>query len=128
MENIFALTIPGSGTSNVIITPPANIPSTLASTGPLSIGGILAWVIVILLIGTTFLAIGYLLYGAMLFMMSQGDKQKITNARRTMVFALIGLIIAIMSVAIVNTLGKLIIPQNFTIPFVVQPPILNQSL
>lgn len=50
-------------------------------------------------------AIGYILYGGVQFILGQGESDKTKKARQTIINALIGLAISIMSVGIVNFVG-----------------------
>jgi len=52
----------------------------------------------------------YLLYGGFLFISSQGNPEKAAKARLTMSYALLGLVIAMTSVAIVNFLVEKVLP------------------
>jgi hypothetical protein len=49
-----------------------------------------------------YIAVGFILYGGFLFMTSQGSAEGSTKARKTILNAVIGLVISIGSVAIVN--------------------------
>lgn len=94
MKELITLTIPGTDGRQIL--PPENIP-TLAPTGKLSAGGIFGWIISLLLLGAVLFSLGYIILGAINWITSQGDKQKIDSARRTITWALVGLIIAFMS-------------------------------
>jgi len=50
-------------------------------------------------------AIGYIIYGGVLFVIGQGESDKTKKARQTVINALIGLAISILSVAVVNFVG-----------------------
>lgn len=50
-------------------------------------------------------AIAFVIWGGFQYLMSQGEPEKIAGARTTIVNALVGLMIAIFSVAIVNVVG-----------------------
>ncbi|MDB5184877.1 MAG: hypothetical protein JWN38_685 [Candidatus Saccharibacteria bacterium] len=63
---------------------------------------ILAAVIEIMLRVSMLVAIGFVVYGGISYMTSQGEPDKTGQARSTITNALIGLAIAIMSAAIVN--------------------------
>lgn len=53
-------------------------------------------------------AVGFVVYGGFLFVISQGDPQKIVTARKTVVNALIGLVIAILASQIVRLFATVI--------------------
>ena len=49
-----------------------------------------------------YIAVGYILYGGFLFLTSQGSSEGSAKARKTILNAVIGLVISIASIAIVN--------------------------
>ncbi len=59
----------------------------------------------ILLRISAFLAIGFVIYGGYKYMLSQGEPDRLKGARSTIINALIGLVISILSVAIVNLIA-----------------------
>ncbi|MDB5175778.1 MAG: hypothetical protein JWM81_636 [Candidatus Saccharibacteria bacterium] len=63
---------------------------------------IVAAVIEILLRVAALLAIFYVIYGAVTYMISRGEPDKTTNARHTIINAVIGLAIAVISAAVVS--------------------------
>lgn len=99
MKNL-ALTLPGY--ENPIETP-NNIPSGVNSSGD-----IVSVVFSILLILVIVSALIFTLYGGVLWASSGGDKQKIDKARRTIMFSIIGLIVAVLSFIIVQTIGAVL--------------------
>lgn len=69
------------------------------------------WAIVlnVIAIGLTasgYVALGFILYGGLLFIIGQGEPEKMANARRTIINAVIGLVIALASVALVNFVAE----------------------
>ena len=82
-------------------------------TSPSAVGGLsnFIWRIVLnvteiglQLVG--YISVGYILYGGFLFLTSQGSSEGSAKARKTILNAVIGLVISIASIAIVNlTLG-----------------------
>lgn len=54
-------------------------------------------------------AIGMVVYGGILYVLSQGEPDRTKNAKNTIVNALIGLVIAMSSVAIVNIIARNIV-------------------
>lgn len=65
------------------------------------------WHIVLNVIGiglmaTGYVTLGFIMYGGFLFFTSQGESEKMVAARRTIINASIGLVIAMCSVAIVS--------------------------
>lgn len=63
--------------------------------------------IILPLIGA--IAVGMVIYGGVLFITSSGDPEKVTKARKTLMWAIIGIIIVVLSYAIVVSLSKLIV-------------------
>ena len=51
-------------------------------------------------------AIGFVIYGAIQYITSQGEPEKTAKAQSTIIDALIGLVIALISVGVVSFLGK----------------------
>lgn len=85
-------------------------------TGPNNTDGKLNWalaasyvalaVVEILLRIASLVAVGYVIYGGIKYIMSQGDPEKAKTARQTIISALIGLVVAIAAAAIVRFLGN----------------------
>lgn len=51
-------------------------------------------------------AVGYVLYGAFLYMTSQGEPDKTSGAKNTIMNAIIGLVIVIVAVTVVSFIGS----------------------
>jgi len=88
---------------------------TAGDFGPL-IGTLIQAIFVIAVI----IALGYLIYGAIRWIISQGDKSKVTDARNHIIAAIIGLVIVFLSYLIINlilgvffnqSLGDLKLPE-----------------
>lgn len=94
-----SLTIPGYGK----ITPPPNIPSGVDAPG-----NIIQTFIALFLVAGVVAALIFTLYGGILWATSQGDKQKLDHARRTIIFAIIGLIIMLFAFIIIQLVGTLL--------------------
>lgn len=56
-----------------------------------------------------------LIWGGIRYIMSGGDSKKITDAKNTILYAIIGLIIAVLAFAIVNFVLNTIVPEQGTI-------------
>lgn len=52
------------------------------------------------------IAVGYIVYGGILFITAQGEAEKIKRARQTAINALIGLTIALIAVGVVAFIGR----------------------
>lgn len=94
-----ALTLPQYGA----ITPPPNIPGGAGSASNILNFGIALLFTVILIA-----SLAFILYGGVLWASSGGDKAKIDRARRTITFAIIGLIITILSFVIIRAIGAIL--------------------
>lgn len=99
----FALSIPGpSGT--VSIPAPTQIEGIVGKAGPF--GGKIIWVgIEVLLVAALLISLFMLIWGGVKWMTSGGNKQELDLARKTLVFSVIGLLIAILSFSVLNFLG-----------------------
>ena len=65
-------------------------------------GGVFTTIVNILLFLIGFLSVIMLIYGGIQYTLSSGDSGKVTNAKNTILYAVVGLIVAILSYAIVN--------------------------
>lgn len=74
--------------------------------GQLSLEKILQVGIVYLYIGAIVLALFFLVWGGVSWITSEGDKQKLAQARQRIVMAIIGLIIVFLAFLIINTMGN----------------------
>lgn len=101
MKNLLTLTVPGGPNGQgVEITPPPHIPSNASSFGK-----IVGWGIEILLIGSTILALGFLVYGGVMWVSSGGDKTKVEGARKTIIFSIVGLLLCFLSFFLIAIFG-----------------------
>lgn len=92
--------IVGEGSQRVNIQPVAGMPS----------GGLInliPTVITYLFIGATFLSLAFLIIGGIRWITSGGDKHGVETARKTVIFAVIGLAVVFSSFLIINTVGRL---------------------
>lgn len=74
-----------------------------------SIGKIILAVVEILLRIGGLVAVGFVIYGGIQYILSQGDPQKAVSARHAVINALVGMVIAAMSTFIVQLIGKSLI-------------------
>ncbi|HRN96041.1 MAG TPA: hypothetical protein PLD54_01175 [Candidatus Levybacteria bacterium] len=81
---------------------PQGIP-TATSGG--TIGNIVSWSINILLIVAILGALFFLIWGGISWITSGGDREKLDKARKTIIFAIIGLIVVLLSFIILQTVG-----------------------
>lgn len=59
----------------------------------------------VMLFLAAFLALGYIFYGGWKWMTSEGDKKKLEEARNTIIFSLIGLIVMALAYLMVSVVG-----------------------
>lgn len=90
----------GEGSQRVDIQPIAGMPSG-------GLLGLIPTVITYLFIGATMLALAFLILGGIKWITSGGDKHGVENARKTVIFAVIGLVVVFSSFLIINIVGKL---------------------
>ncbi len=101
---LLSFKIPGpDGTSTEIQAPPG-IP-----TGDMTTSGknILSLGIDLLLLFVVFFAFGFIMWGGFKWISSHGDKDKIEEARKTITYAVLGLVIAFLSFFVLQLLGGL---------------------
>lgn len=92
-----ALTLPGGKS----ITAPGGIP-----TGGLPVvSKVIGNSITIMLIVTVILTLLFLIWGGVQWIQSGGDKQKLSSARARLTYAIIGLVIALLSFLIISIIG-----------------------
>lgn len=98
MRNL-SLRIPGFGE----VQAPENIPSGINAPQ-----NIIQTFISLFLVAGVIAALIFTLYGGVLWATSQGDKQKLDHARRTIIFSIVGLIIMFLAFFIVQAVGTLL--------------------
>lgn len=76
------------------------------ATGPYGTS-ILLFGLQVLITATVVLALVFLIWGGISWIMSEGDKTKLQAARKTVISAIIGLITSLLSFVIVNLIGYL---------------------
>ncbi len=82
--------------------------ATICKTDSALIGGILKDVINIMLYLAGTIAVIMMVIGGLRYITSDGDPQKATTARLTIIYALVGLVVAVLSFSIVNfVLGRI---------------------
>lgn len=89
---------------NTPIQLPGQISNVTRLTGLYGINIIRLVVNLIIFFGV-FLTLGFVIYGGWKFLTSQGDKKAIEEARTTIIFSLIGLIVIAMSYLVINIIG-----------------------
>lgn len=87
-----------SAQENVLITPPAEF---VAGNG-ITVNSVISFVLGVLLAVGVLAAVTFLIWGAIKWITSGGDKGKVDGARGTIVAAVIGLIVLLLSFVIIN--------------------------
>lgn len=97
MEKL-ALSIPGYGK---ITAPPEieRIPVLPYGTN------LVAFAVEVLIALLILLSLATLIWGGFMWIMSGGNKQELEKARQTLVFAIAGLVVAFLAIAMVNVIG-----------------------
>lgn len=90
-----ALTLPGE----FVIEPPSGVPDVSGYTGLSTLFGLALGVFFALGVVVTLLLIAY---GAVQWITSGGDKEKIASARKRIIFAILGLMVVFFSVLFIN--------------------------
>lgn len=99
---LLALTIGGNGGPT---TYPVNLPSQIANLTKLNLQGIVRFGITFVLTIAILLAFFFVVFGGLKWILSQGDKKQLEEAQKTLQFAIIGLIVVLLSFFIVNLIG-----------------------
>jgi magnesium-transporting ATPase (P-type) len=97
-EKLYALTFPGGQT----VVPPEGIPDGA------SLSGIITWIVGFLVVVGVVASLIFMLIGAIKWITSGGDAEKLSNARKTVMFAIIGLIVMLLSLVIMNVIEGLL--------------------
>ena len=99
-------------------TTPIQTPNNEIPTGGLTkLSEILAVGVNFMFIAAILLTLAFLLYGGFLWMTSEGNKQTLENAKKTLTFSIIGLTIVLLSFFVIN-----LISYFFNIPLLPQVP------
>jgi hypothetical protein len=89
---------------------PMPAPTGFVQNGDLGTG--ISWIITALGVVAVLAALFFLLWGGIKWITSGGDKEKVDGARKTVIYAIIGLIVVILSVLIINTVSDLFFGSN----------------
>jgi hypothetical protein len=98
-----ALTIGGTP-----IQPPLQVPEGGLTSGKTPGVGILRVGITLLLLLAILLSLAYIVIGGFKWITSGGDKQKLESARMTIIYAIVGLVIAFFAFLIINIISAVI--------------------
>src|SRR3990172_9310624 len=97
-----SLKVPDAKGTPIELQAPPGVP-----TGPqFTIGHIATVFLELAMIIGVFLSMGYLVYGGIILLQAGSDKQKWDKARRTIVYAIAGLIVMSLALVIVNVIAS----------------------
>lgn len=96
MKEHLALTISGYGQINPKGIPSGNISQTIIANS-----------LIALMIGAALLTLAYLIWAGINWVMSDGDKAKITQARNKITYAIIGLVVIFLAFFLVSSVASL---------------------
>lgn len=108
-----ALTLPGGEKIN-----PPNVPNV-------SISPIIQTGVTLLFVFAIILSLFFLVLGGIRWIISEGDKQKLASARSQLTYAVIGLLVVLLSFFIVNVIGGVFGINLLNTPI---PPLLEPCL
>jgi len=98
-----SLAIPAFAQTNINPCPPTGSQfQPLCNLNANRIGPVISSVVTILLIAAALIALIFLIYGAIRWITSGGDKSKVESARGTIVASIIGLVIALLAFFIIT--------------------------
>lgn len=100
-----ALILPGPDGTSVTVNQGADVNAITNSVGVLG-SNLIGKVTNVVFFFAILIAFAYFLYGAILWVISQGDKKQIEKSRNTMIYSLVGLVVMFMSFLIVNLIGN----------------------
>lgn len=84
------------------IDPVAGMPTGGTDT----LSSIIQFITTLLFVIATLLALGFLIYGGIKWITSGGDKAGVESARKTITYAIVGLVIAFLAFFIINMIGS----------------------
>ncbi len=93
----FAIAAPAFAQVNIGSACPPGQFNVICSADPSQLGVIIGRVITILLIAAVLIALFFLIWGGIRWILSGGDKAKVEAAQKTIVSAIIGLVIAFLA-------------------------------
>lgn len=98
-----------------------NVPGAIPSNTTLN--SIIQFIITLMIVAGTIIAIAFLIYGGIKWVMSGGDKSGVEAARNHIVAAIVGLVIILGAFLILNIVWTLITGQSFSINNICIPTI-----
>lgn len=89
------------------------ISAALCKLDPANFGNMVSGLINAAFVIAVIVALGYLIYGGIRWIMSQGDKTKVENARNHVIAAVIGLVIVFMAYLIISVVLQIFTGKGF---------------
>lgn len=87
---------------------PIQAPPSIPTGGAGTLGQIITVALSVLTVGAIIISIGVIIWGAFAWITSQGDKQKLEKARKTIMYAIAGLIITFLSLFILRFVSDIL--------------------
>lgn len=88
---------------------PIPAPSGIPTEGLNGSGGkIIGFGLALFLIVAIVMALGFIVWGGLSWMWSEGDKTKVESSRRTIIYALFGLLICFLAFFVISFLGQVL--------------------
>ena len=115
ISHLLALTFQGN---NTVPATKIQLPSALSGIANLRLGTLLSHLTQFLVVVAALLAFLFFVYGGFKWLMSSGDKKKVEEAQKTLQYAIIGLVLVLLSFFIINFIGMLfgVSLLKFTLP------------
>lgn len=81
------------------------VPGEIVHINNLHLQDIVSFVVLLLLTAAILLSFFFVIFGGLKWMLSQGDKKQVESAQKTITFAVIGLVLVLVSFFIINLIG-----------------------
>lgn len=101
---LLALKIGGDGAQTFTIQPPSQIANIVNHQ---NLQSLIKFAINLLLTASVLLALFFLIFGGLRWILSQGDKKQLEEAQKTVQYAIVGLVLVLLSFFIINFIGFL---------------------
>ncbi len=96
-----ALKVPGLEGKQVEVEAPAGVPEV-------TLENLVSFGVNILFVIGIILTLIFLIWGGILWITSQGDEEKVKKARKTLTYAIIGIVVILLSAVIIQFVGTLL--------------------
>lgn len=87
------------------IDAPSGVPT---ATGDGALGDVLSFVVNSLMFVGIIAALGFLMWGGIKWITSNGDKEKLDSARKTIIFSIIGLVVILLAFFIIRAISSIL--------------------